>query len=172
LDKTFPNEPILKHLWNQKMNSPDWSKPLTDGIDLDDEVIFLAPNEFVIGHTEEFIGGRQNITTQIHARSSTGRSGLEVCRCAGKGDCYFYNRWALELQNNNPAWIPLIVGKRIAQVSFFYTDSGEQKYCENGSYQTTEDLEKLEQEWLTEKFEILPKLYKDGNRSVKVDIDS
>lgn len=46
-----------------------------------DRVIVLAPGETILAHTEEFIGGRGNITTMMKARSSLGRSFITVCKC-------------------------------------------------------------------------------------------
>ena len=36
-----------------------------EGISPDDRVILLAPGETVLGHTQEFIGGREHITTMM-----------------------------------------------------------------------------------------------------------
>lgn len=47
----------------------------------DDKIILLAPGETILAHTEEFIGGRNNITTMMKARSSLGRSFITVCKC-------------------------------------------------------------------------------------------
>lgn len=48
----------------------------------DEKLIIIEPGELILGHTQEYIGGSCNfITTKMHARSSLGRNGIEVCRC-------------------------------------------------------------------------------------------
>jgi hypothetical protein len=37
----------------------------------------------ILGHTNEFLGGRGSVTTMMKARSSMGRNFIEVCKCAG-----------------------------------------------------------------------------------------
>ena len=73
----------------------DW-----DGIAPNDRVILLRPGETILAHTNEFIGGRNHITTMMKARSSLGRSFIEVCKCAGWGDVGYVNRWTMEITNN------------------------------------------------------------------------
>jgi dCTP deaminase len=43
-----------------------------------DRIILLQPGETILAHTEEFIGGRDHITTMMKARSSFGRNFIEV----------------------------------------------------------------------------------------------
>ena len=102
-----------------------------------DRVIVLAPGETILAHTEEFIGGRNNITTMMKARSSLGRSFITVCKCAGWGDVGYTTRWTMEITNVSSEYhIPLVVGERIAQIVFFET--GELQggdYTRTGNYQ-------------------------------------
>lgn len=128
------------------------------GIDDDEEIIFLRPGETILAHTQEFIGGVKNVTTKMQARSSIGRSNLEVCRCAGWGDVGYFNRWTMEIQSNNDRIIPLVVGRRIAQISFFRTDPTDMVYSQTGNYQQTEKLEELINNWNPHM--ILPKPWK------------
>jgi hypothetical protein len=53
----------------------------------DDRVIFISPQETILAHTQEFIGGRKTVTTMMKARSSLGRNFIEICKCAGR---FFY----------------------------------------------------------------------------------
>ena len=46
----------------------------------------LHPGETILAHTQEFIGGRECVTTMMKARSSLGRVFVAVCKCAGWGD--------------------------------------------------------------------------------------
>lgn len=139
------------------------------GIDQDDKIILLAPGETILGHTQEFIGGRDHITTMMKARSSLGRSFIEVCKCAGWGDVGYTNRWTMEITNNSTHYyIPLVVGRRVAQIVFFET--GEilaQDYAQGGKYQQTGSLAQLKKSWKPEM--LLPRLYvdRDINKQAK-----
>jgi dCTP deaminase len=134
----------------------DWT-----GISKDDKVILLAPGETVLGHTQEFIGGRGHITTMMKARSSLGRSFIEVCKCAGWGDVGYTNRWTMEITNNSTHYyIPLIVGRRIAQIVFFETGPIlESDYAKSGKYQSGGALAALKKSWKPDM--MLPRLYLD-----------
>lgn len=126
-----------------------------------DKVILLAPGETILAHTNEFIGGRNHITTMMKARSSLGRSFIEVCKCAGWGDVGYINRWTMEITNNsNHYYIPLVVGRRIAQIIFFETgEILERDYTKAGKYQTTDDIKTVMKNW--NPMSMLPQLYKD-----------
>lgn len=132
------------------------------GIDPDDRVIILEPGETILAHTEEFIGGRKHITTMMKARSSMGRSFIEVCKCAGWGDVGYINRWTMEITNNSKKYtIPLVVGRRIAQMIFFETGPIMGKdYSETGKYNPGKNLAELKKKWKPQM--MLPRLYKDS----------
>ncbi len=133
------------------------------GISEDDKVILLRPGETILAHTQEFIGGRNHITTMMKARSSMGRNFIEVCKCAGWGDVGYTNRWTMEITNNSKHYaIPLVVGRRIAQIIFFHTGDileRDKNYTLKGKYATTEDIEQMKQDWSPSM--MLPKLYND-----------
>jgi dCTP deaminase len=131
------------------------------GIAPDDKIILLAPGETILAHTEEFIGGRDHITTMMKSRSSLGRSFIAVCKCAGWGDVGYINRWAMEITNfSSHYFIPLVVGRRVAQMVFFETGPilGSD-YAKNGKYQSGETLESVKKSWKPEM--MLPRLYLD-----------
>ena len=132
-----------------------------EGISPDDRVILLAPGETVLGHTQEFIGGREHITTMMKARSSLGRSFIEVCKCAGWGDVGYTNRWTMEITNNSSRYyIPLVVGRRIAQIVFFETGPIlASDYAKKGKYQSEGTVAQLKKHWKPEM--MLPRLYLD-----------
>lgn len=132
-----------------------------DGISPNDRVILLAPGETVLGHTQEFIGGRDHITTMMKARSSLGRSFIEVCKCAGWGDVGYTNRWTMEITNNSTHYyIPLVVGRRIAQIVFFETGPIlAADYAKSGKYQSSGSVAQLKKSWKPEM--MLPRLYLD-----------
>lgn len=143
----------------------DWK-----GIHPDELVILMAPGETILGHTQEFIGGRDHITTMMKARSSLGRSFISVCKCAGWGDVGYTNRWTMEIQNTSTRYyIPLVVGRRIAQIVFFETGPIlEKSYFAEGKYQTGETLKELKKSWKPEM--MLPRLHTD--RDIKIGAQS
>ena len=61
--------------WSERMGSK-----MLDNIGPDDLIIWIKPGETILGHTMEFIGGRNSITTMMKARSSMGRNFIEVCK--------------------------------------------------------------------------------------------
>lgn len=131
------------------------------GVDVYDKIIWLGPGETILAHTAEFIGGRRKVTTMMKARSSVGRNFLEVCKCAGWGDVDYFNRWTMEFTNNSGNfYIPLVVGRRYAQIIFFEVEEVNEGYVEQtGKYQNSFDLKELKANWSPEM--MLPKLYQD-----------
>ena len=97
------------------------------GLKNKDKVVLIAPGETILAHTIEFIGGKNGtkdlpaVTTEMRARSSIGRIGISVCKCAGWGDIGYVNRWKMEIINFSNVIIPLPVGLRIAQIIFHET---------------------------------------------------
>lgn len=95
------------------------------GIDPDDRIIMMHPGEMILGHTLEFIGGTKDpatgrcFTAEMKARSSAGRLGFEICRCAGWGDVGYVNRWTMEIVCTAKAPIILVAGTRLAQMKFY-----------------------------------------------------
>ena len=132
-----------------------------EGISHEDRVILLEPGETILAHTEEFIGGKNHITTMMKARSSMGRNFIEVCKCAGWGDVGYTNRWTLEITNNSRHYaIPLVVGRRIGQIVFFETGPILQHdYSRDGKYQASIDINNIKKHW--KPTDMLPKLYND-----------
>ena len=133
-----------------------------NGVSPKDKVIWIRPGEAILAHTIEYIGGHgRDVTTMMKARSSTGRNFLETSRCAGMGDVNYHTRWTLEIQNNSRYHtIPLVVGRRIAQVVFFQTEPlQDDDYTKCGKYQKVDDIEVLKASWKPE--DMLPKMYLD-----------
>ena len=163
------------HIWDKQDTDEVWGteaerapmavdlfkNPEEHGMVEGDRVILVEPGETVLGHTQEFIGGRETITTMMKARSSIGRNFVEVCKCAGWGDVGYINRWTMEITNNSRHYvIPLIVGRRIAQIIFFRVGPIKSRdYTGAGKYQDSTDIEKLRAEWHPSK--MLPRLYND-----------
>lgn len=133
---------------------------LPDNIFPGDKVIVLEPGERILAHTNEFIGGKNNITTMMKARSSMNRSFISVCLCAGLGDVGYINRWTFEITNHSRFHrIPLVVGRRIAQILFMKTGNVTSSYEKNGKYQESDDIKTIVENWNPES--MLPKLYLD-----------
>jgi dCTP deaminase len=133
------------------------------------DLIFLLPPT-VLGHTQEFVGGKVNmtsgvgITTKMHCRSSMGRSLLGVCKCSGFGDVGFINRWTMEITSfSQHYWIPLVVGRRIAQIEFVRVNNCVRDYSLEGKYQRGNDLDELQRTWKPEM--MLPRLSQDRDLS-------
>ena len=134
----------------------DW-----DGISPEDRVILLKPGETILAHTNEYIGGKSHITTMMKARSSMGRNFIEVCKCAGWGDVGYVNRWTMEITNNSKNYIiPLVVGRRIAQIIFFETGPiRERDYTKLGKYSASTNLTELKKSWTPQM--MIPRLWTD-----------
>ncbi len=137
--------------------------PSLKGIADTDRVILLGPGETILGHTREFIGGRKNAVGKMYARSSMGRNFIEVCKDAGWGDVGYINRWTMEITNNSQHFtIPLVVGRRIAQMVFYEVTPLDEKSdyaTEQGKYQLAQDLKELKKTWTPH--QMVPRLHLD-----------
>ncbi len=79
----------------------------------------LGPQMRCLAVTIEEIGSTScDLVPMIASKSSWARSGLEVCACAGFGDCGYYDKWTLEIYNKNPFSILLKPGLLVGQVFF------------------------------------------------------
>lgn len=133
-------------------------------------VIAIPPGGFILAHSEEFIGCVDTVhTTMIKARSTTGRSGIQICACAGWGDIGFATRWTLEIKNNSKyRTIVLRPGQRIGQIVFMPTTGIEEAdlYGKRGKYQKEDigDLFGMTHEELVEQWDpsmMLPRAWED-----------
>lgn len=137
------------------------------GMKAKDLVIWLAPGETVLAHTQEFIGGTETVDTMLKARSSSARNFISVCKCSGWGDVGYVNRWTMQITNNSRFHrIPLVVGRRIAQIIFFEVEpladqgnAGAYHKKADSKYQATANLKKLKKSW--KPADMLPKMWKD-----------
>lgn len=175
----------IYNIWSERQTKAVWGSPLLaeragdciplicpnfefgDGINEDDYIILIHPGETLLCQTEEFIGGVSSHTTKMQARSTMGRQLVAVCKCAGWGDVGFFNRWAMEVSNASRYHIiPLVVGRRVAQIVFFHTgEILDKDYSQSGKYQITNDIMTLQRDWKPEM--LLPKLYNDREISKK-----
>jgi dCTP deaminase len=153
------------------IHKADWPVPTAanrqtfENIPREWPVIVMRPHETILAHTVEFIGIYAPGTSEMRARSTWGRNGLGVCKCAGAGDPGYVNRWTFELTNFNNVPLIIPVGERIAQVILHATgDVDEGQYgAETGAYksnyQTGADIEELKATWSP--YDMLPKPSKD-----------
>jgi dCTP deaminase len=159
---------------NSVWSGPFRAEPVADirthlGVDfknipVDARVVLLAPGETILAHTEEFIGGRDICVAKMYARSSLARNFIEVCKDAGWGDIGYFNRWTMEVTNNSQHYtIPLVVGRRIAQMVFYEVAPLAKKEVdyvgEGGKYQPSQELEELKRTWRPEL--MLPRMHLD-----------
>lgn len=94
--------------------------------------IILKPGEFALASTLEEAGTTTaSLQWYIKARSSSGRWGLDVCRCAGSGDPGFASFVTLELRNNRSADLVIYVGDRIAQMEFHTVEGNGYLYSKH-----------------------------------------
>lgn len=135
-------------------NAPDVAERL--GMDLknikpEDKIVLLRPGETILGHTQEFIGGRDKVVAKMYARSSMGRNFVEVCKDAGWGDVGYFNRWTMEITNNSQYFtIPLVVGRRVGQMVFYEIEPlkhAPDYVGEGGKYQRSQDVEIVKSSW-------------------------
>lgn len=158
------DEEQVRRKWRLSKAIPykDWDMSL-NGIRPEDKLIMVAPGETILAHTNEYIGGACSfITTMMKARSSMGRNFFEVCKCAGMGDVGYFNRWTMEITNNSRFHtIPLVVGRRVAQILFFQVAAVDtaDKYEQAGKYQSSASLDTLKCNWTPE--QMLPKQWRD-----------
>lgn len=131
------------------------------GAKIGDKIIKIEPGETILAHTNEFIGGRFNVTTMMKARSGMGRSCTTMCKDAGWGDVGYINRWTYEIQNTGHRTLILIVGERIAQIVFLKTDEVLFPYEAKGSYQNASsfDISAVINAWKPS--DMLPKIKRD-----------
>lgn len=127
----------------------------THGLKVGDKYINLDAHETILCHSNEFIGGRKNITTMLKARSSLGRMGISITT-GGWGDIGFTSRWVMAITNNTDCAMILPVGQRIAQIVFMWTGECDKSYEQRGQYQKSSDMQEVMAKWTPE--DMLPKV--------------
>lgn len=157
----------IKRYWGEPQKAvlaTDWmaENGSLNNIRPNDKLIVIGPGETILAHTQEFIGGRNCVTTEMRARSSMGRISITVCKCAGWGDVGFCNRWTMEMSNHfKDVPVILVAGMRVAQIPFYQVDPLDESYAsEGGQYQTTDDIKKIIESWTP--YSMLPKFDRDN----------
>ncbi len=102
---------------------------------LEDSPYFMAPGEFVLGATEEYIRVPKDMEAVFQLKSSRGREGYEHA-LAGYIDPGFHGQVTLELSNlNRRHYLPLVKGMLIGQLRFMKLNSTPTRsYAETGHY--------------------------------------
>jgi dCTP deaminase len=101
-------------------------------IDLDFlEGLVLAPGQFVLGHTLEYLLLPANIAAELEGRSTYARLGLEIHMTAGFVDPGFNGVLTLELFNAGPNPVKIYPGLRIGQLRFFECNVSSKPYNRN-----------------------------------------
>ena len=83
------------------------------------EYIVVAPGQFVLGHTMEYLDLPPDIAAELDGRSSYARLGIEIHMTAGFVDSGFSGVLTLEIFNAGPNPVKLFPGLRIGQLRFF-----------------------------------------------------
>ena len=91
----------------------------------------LAPGQFILAHSMEYIKLPRNISAELDGRSSFARLGIEIHMTAGFIDPGFQGVLTYEIFNAGPNPIKLYPGLRIGQLRFFYGKTPCKSYDEN-----------------------------------------
>jgi dCTP deaminase len=103
-------------------------------VDLDFlDYITIAPGQFMLGHSMEYICLPESIAAQVDGRSSFARLGLEVHMTAGFVDPGFRGVLTFEIYNAGPNAVRLYPGLRIGQLRFFHGSEPGKPYNQNSS---------------------------------------
>ena len=88
----------------------------------------LHPGEFALGSTLEFIRLPDDTAARLEGRSTWGRVGLQIHSTAGFVDPGFSGSLTFELQNVGKVPLKLYAGMRIAQLSFYTSETSQIPY--------------------------------------------
>ncbi|MBN2612910.1 MAG: dCTP deaminase, partial [Bacteroidales bacterium] len=113
----FPNQiGILDYTDNKSLDNTEQN---TKTVDLDYlESITIAPKQFMLGHSLEYILLPDDLSAELDGRSSFARSGLQIHMTAGFVEPGFAGVLTYEFYNTGPNPIRLFPGMRIGQLRF------------------------------------------------------
>ena len=92
------------------------------------EGLVLAPGQFVLAHTLEYIGLPESVGAQLEGRSSFARLGIQIHMTASFIDPGFHGSITFEIYNAGPNPIRLFPGYRIGQLRFFPCNKPNKPY--------------------------------------------
>lgn len=101
---------------------------------IEKQFFVIEPHEFILAHTEEYIGAFEKYSTLLKSRSTIARFGIDVCPSAGFGDVGYVNRWTLEIINNSNNFYVLKPGMKIAQIAFLKLEGEDKDNRYQGAY--------------------------------------
>lgn len=90
--------------------------------------LVLAPGQFVLAHTLEYIGLPESVGAQLEGRSSFARLGIQIHMTASFIDPGFHGSITFEIYNAGPNPIRLFPGYRIGQLRFFPCNKPNKPY--------------------------------------------
>jgi dCTP deaminase len=103
-------------------------------VDLDFlQPITIAPGQFMLGHSMEYICLPLSVAAQVEGRSSFARLGIEIHMTAGFVDPGFQGVLTFEIYNAGPNPVRLYPGIRIGQLRFFKGSPPAKPYNRNPS---------------------------------------
>jgi len=164
--------------WEKQPLVPITCTNIVDSVPVyDTKGFLLTPGRFYIATTLERIGSKYidwryecqgenrqhfrylaerfgdfQVIPNMAAKSTTGRHGLTVARCAGSGDVGYHSQWALEMTVERGGQLPLAVGTVIGQVLFDMCTHTSRKYDGVARYQHDGNLTSF----LPKPFQIIP----------------
>lgn len=83
------------------------------------EGLEIAPGQFVLGHTLEYLKLPRNVAAEVNGRSSFARLGIEVHMTAPNVEAGFDGCLTFEISNSGHSSVKLYPGMRIAQLRFY-----------------------------------------------------
>jgi dCTP deaminase len=95
--------------------------------------ITINPNQFVLGHSMEYVKLPDYICADLEGRSSFARLGIEIHMTAGFIDPGFEGVITFEIHNNGPLPVKLYPGLRIGQLRFSSNSLPENPYAKRHS---------------------------------------
>lgn len=152
------------------VSSLDWEPTSEDKVEGTDLAIVLRPGETILAHTCEFIGGVDPIVPALVPCSGLSRTFIQVE--GGIGSAGFHNRWALRITNTSKHFtIPLIAGRKIAQVVFYQTEGvATPPYGTRGAYQKGVTMATIAGNW--KPTDLLPQMHTEAIRHGKLSMRS
>lgn len=101
-------------------------------IDLDFmESVVIAPGQFMLGHSMEYIKLPDTICGNLEGRSSFARLGIEIHMTAGFIDPGFEGVITFEIYNSGPSAVRLFPGMRIGQLRFELNSNPSRPYSKH-----------------------------------------
>ncbi|PCJ20777.1 MAG: dCTP deaminase [SAR86 cluster bacterium] len=87
------------------------------------EGLEIAPGQFVLGHTLEYLKLPRDVAAEVNGRSSFARLGIDIHKTAPNVEAGFDGCLTLEIVNSGHSAVKLYPGMRIAQLRFYRCSS-------------------------------------------------